>query len=67
MRGDLVPAVLHHLGARVAPTVTLAPDEFGPPAPPMLLPARRRKPEPAQPRITPTGPFAALANLRPTA
>ena len=69
IRGELLPAVLRALGARVMPAVALEPEMFGPPAPPMLAanagraPARPRPaPEPAP--VRPDNPFAALAVLR---
>jgi ATP-dependent RNA helicase SUPV3L1/SUV3 len=59
-------AVLHGLGIRMAPHAVLPPDQFGPPAPPMLMPPRPTRARPAvvvtPPR--PDNPFAALAALR---
>ncbi len=62
VKAEQLPPVLRRLGFRVLPAVPLAPGEFGPPVPPMLT-ALRRKPEPAAPLRTPSGPFAALAAL----
>ena len=64
---DLLPAVLRRLGFRLVPASVLAADAYGPAAPAMILPPRRRRPPqetaPDQPsRIT--GPFAALAALK---
>ena len=69
IRAEVLPAVLRALGARVVPAVALAPDMFGPPAPPMLAAHagraadRGRTPKPATPP-PPDGPFAALARFR---
>ncbi|WP_158924887.1 helicase-related protein [Acidisphaera sp. S103] len=66
IKPDMVPAVLRPLGFRVLPAVALHPDAFGPPAPAMLMPLRRRKPlvdVPAPVRVA-GGPFAALAALK---
>jgi ATP-dependent RNA helicase SUPV3L1/SUV3 len=64
-----LPVVLNRLGLRIIPAATLAPDAYGPPAPPML--ARRKglktAPKPVeQPAMAPApdNPFAALAALR---
>lgn len=71
VRAEHLPAVLHALGMRVVPASVLAPDAYGPPAPPMLSGAPGRKAErvrreaaaiPAPVRAD--GPFAALAALR---
>jgi ATP-dependent RNA helicase SUPV3L1/SUV3 len=63
----LLPVVLRRLGFRVIPTPRLDDDQFGPPAPPMLAPLRRRRaaeaPDDAPPAPT-AGPFAVLAALR---
>ena len=66
VKADLLPAVLRGLGFRVLPAASLAPGQFGPPAPAMVTPLRRRRPEapPAEPPRA-QGPFAALAQLRP--
>jgi ATP-dependent RNA helicase SUPV3L1/SUV3 len=67
IKPDMLSAVLRQLGFRVLPAATLAADQQGPPAPPMLMAYRRRRPLPAeQPAALPTagGPFAALASLR---
>ena len=62
----LLPAVLHGLGARLAPPGVLATDQYGPPAPMMLLPRRRPKVAVLQPAVIvrPDNPFAVLAALR---
>ncbi len=67
IKPDMLPAVLRQLGFRVLPAAGLAADQQGPPAPPMLMPLRRRRP--AAMADTPSakpasGPFAALAVLR---
>ena len=83
VRAEALPAVLRGLGWRMLPESVLAPALFGPPAPPMLVPLRRRRaaPRPSQadavpaPRVaargpagaSPVGPFAALAALRSVA
>ncbi|HVY17438.1 MAG TPA: helicase-related protein, partial [Rhodopila sp.] len=76
IKPDLLPVVLRALGFRVLPAGGLAPDQVGPPAPPMLTPLRRPRPQremarrPAKMReadpvrVAHTGPFAALAALR---
>jgi ATP-dependent RNA helicase SUPV3L1/SUV3 len=72
IKPDVLPAVLRAIGFRVLPAGGLAPDQLGPPAPPMLTPLRRarpaRDPRPATQveaqRVIPSGPFAALAALR---
>ena len=68
VKADAVPAVLRGLGFRTIPGGGLEADAFGPPAPPMLMPLRRRRtvpiPEQAQPTPVPFGPFAALAALK---
>jgi len=67
VRPDTLPAVLRHLGFRILPAAGLAADQQGPPAPPMLMPLRRRRPimqHPTPEPRKPAGPFAALATLR---
>jgi ATP-dependent RNA helicase SUPV3L1/SUV3 len=66
VKPDMVPAVLRPLGFRVLPAAGLAPEQIGPPAPPMLLPLRRRRPLTQVPDqvAAASGPFAALAVLR---
>ncbi|MFL5288150.1 MAG: helicase-related protein [Rhodopila sp.] len=67
IKDDMLPAVLRRLGFRVLPAPGLGPEEQGPPAPAMLLPLRRRKPQPVDPpapSVHVGGPFAALAALR---
>ena len=44
LKADLLPVVLRRLGFRVVPAEVLAADAYGPPAPAMLLPLRRRRP-----------------------
>ena len=69
LRGELLPAVLRALGARLLPGTVLAAELFGPPAPPMLAAgagrqaARAQQPAPQTP-VRSDGPFAALASLR---
>ena len=62
VRAELVPAVLRGLGFRVHPAAALAPDQFGPPAPAMMAPIRRRRADAPAPAPA-AGPFAALAHL----
>jgi ATP-dependent RNA helicase SUPV3L1/SUV3 len=65
LRADMLPVVLRRLGFRIVPAGVLAADEFGPPAPAMLLPLRRRRAIVAEPPPARThGPFAALAALK---
>jgi ATP-dependent RNA helicase SUPV3L1/SUV3 len=66
IKPDMLPVVLRQLGFRVLPAAGLEPDQHGPPAPPMLMPLRRRRPmlEEAAPMKVASGPFAALAVLR---
>jgi ATP-dependent RNA helicase SUPV3L1/SUV3 len=65
LRADLLPVVLRRLGFRIVPAGGLSANEFGPPAPAMILPLRRRRPtvEPST-AIQAHGPFAALAALK---
>ncbi len=66
VRTELLPIILRQLGFRIAPGGGLAPEMFGPPAPAMLAPVRRRRPvvRAPEPRVPePRGPFAALAAL----
>jgi ATP-dependent RNA helicase SUPV3L1/SUV3 len=65
LKADLLPVVLRRLGFRIVPAGGLSANEFGPPAPAMILPLRRRRPavEPS-PAIQAHGPFAALAALK---
>jgi ATP-dependent RNA helicase SUPV3L1/SUV3 len=67
IKPDLLPVALRALGFRVVPGVGMGPGEYGPPAPAMLLPLRRRR----VPIVAETGPargghgpFAALAVLK---
>ena len=65
IRADLLPVALRRLGFRVQPAASLAPEEFGPPSPAMLVPLRRRIARVSPPpRTVPHGPFAALASLK---
>jgi ATP-dependent RNA helicase SUPV3L1/SUV3 len=63
---ELLPAVLRGLGFRVLPGGGLGPGGFGPPAPAMLAPLKRRRVAPAEVPDVPhrSGPFAALASLK---
>ena len=65
VRADLLPVVLRRLGFRIVPGGGLGPDVYGPPAPAMLMPLRRRRPVVAPtPQPYGHGPFAALAALK---
>jgi ATP-dependent RNA helicase SUPV3L1/SUV3 len=65
LKADLLPVVLRRLGFRVVPAGVLPAEAFGPPAPAMLLPLRRRRPAAeVAPEIRAHGPFAALAALK---
>ena len=68
IKPDLLPVALRALGFRVAPGVGMGPGEYGPPAPAMLVPLRRRRVVPPAPVEGPEraghGPFAALAVLK---
>jgi ATP-dependent RNA helicase SUPV3L1/SUV3 len=66
VKADLLPVVLRRLGFRIVPAGGLAADEYGPPAPAMVLPLRRRRSvAPAEaPSERPFGPFAALSALK---
>ena len=66
IKPDMLPAVLRQLGFRVLPAAGLGAEQIGPPAPPMLMPLRRRRPAIEEPAPAPlaAGPFAALAVLR---
>jgi ATP-dependent RNA helicase SUPV3L1/SUV3 len=67
LRAELLPAVLRRMGLRLLPAAALPPGAFGPPAPPMITPLRKRRPEQGAPAEVPAqGPFAALAHLRTT-
>ena len=63
IRAEMLPAVLRRLGFRLFPAAVLADGEYGPPAPAMMLPERRRRPVEAV-AVPREGPFAALAALR---
>ncbi len=67
IRSELLPIVLRRLGFRILPAPSLPLTQYGPPAPAMLVPLRRR---PARSAVAETsaaapGPFAALALLKP--
>jgi ATP-dependent RNA helicase SUPV3L1/SUV3 len=64
-KADMLPVVLRRLGFRILPAGGLAAGEYGPPAPAMVLPLRRRRPVvvAAGPSRS-HGPFAALAALK---
>ncbi len=67
VRAEQLPIILRRLGFRIVPGGGLAPEMYGPPAPAMLAPIRRRRPIVASPQpraIEPRGPFAALAALK---
>ena len=67
VKAEVLPAVLRGLGFRVLPGGGLGADEYGPAAPPMLVPLRRRRvPVAEPPTVAPVahGPFAALAALK---
>jgi ATP-dependent RNA helicase SUPV3L1/SUV3 len=65
VKAELLPVVLRRLGFRIVPAGGLAADEYGPPAPAMVLPLRRRRPVAvAAPPGRPHGPFAALSALK---
>jgi ATP-dependent RNA helicase SUPV3L1/SUV3 len=65
LKADLLPVVLRRLGFRSVPAEVLAADAYGPPAPAMLLPLRRRRPVASEASpVHAHGPFAALAALK---
>ena len=66
VRAELLPVVLRRLGFTLLPAGGLSAGEYGPPAPAMILPPRRKRAPVAQapPLGVRTGPFAALAALR---
>lgn len=69
VRAEAVPAVLRALGVRLAPGGSMGAEQYGPPAPPMMLPRRKaERPKPAAHDAPPPraveGPFAALRALR---
>ncbi|HME21071.1 MAG TPA: helicase-related protein [Acetobacteraceae bacterium] len=65
LKADLLPVVLRRLGFRIVPAEVLAADAYGPPAPAMLLPLRRRRPVASEvPPVPAHGPFAGLAVLK---
>jgi ATP-dependent RNA helicase SUPV3L1/SUV3 len=67
IKADLLPVVLRRLGFHIVPGGGLAPDAYGPPAPAMLAPLRRKRPPVASAPVVaarPQGPFAALAALK---
>jgi ATP-dependent RNA helicase SUPV3L1/SUV3 len=61
---DLLPVVLRRLGLRVIPAPGLGADDYGPSAPAMIAPIRRRRMDPPDAPAPVAGPFAALAALR---
>ena len=66
VRSEALPAVLRGLGVRLLPAAALPEDVQGPPAPPMMMQARRplRRPPPRLSPPRPDSPFAALVALR---
>ena len=67
VRAELLPVVLRRLGFRLMPAAGLSAGEYGPPAPAMILPPRRRRPPvpvAELPLREPAGPFAVLAALK---
>lgn len=65
LKAELLPVVLRRLGFRIVPAGGLPAAEYGPPAPAMILPLRRRRPAVVTaPAGRPYGPFAALAALK---
>ena len=66
IRAELLPVVLRRLGFRMMPASGLSAGEYGPPAPAMILPLRRKRPPPPEvlPMAMRVGPFAALAALK---
>jgi ATP-dependent RNA helicase SUPV3L1/SUV3 len=65
LKADLLPVVLRRLGFRIIPAGGLAAAEYGPPAPAMVLPLRRRRQSAvAVEEARPHGPSAALAALK---
>jgi ATP-dependent RNA helicase SUPV3L1/SUV3 len=63
VRAEVVPALLHALGARPVPAETLPEGQFGPPAPAGMVVRSPRRPVP-EVRSGGDGRFAALAALR---
>ena len=63
---ELLPVVLRRLGFRMMPAAGLSADEYGPPAPAMILTPRRKRivAPPSLPPVVRPGPFAALAALK---
>jgi ATP-dependent RNA helicase SUPV3L1/SUV3 len=65
LKAEMLPVVLRRLGFRIVPAGGLATGEYGPPAPAMVLPLRRRRAVMvAAPQGRAHGPFAALAALK---
>jgi ATP-dependent RNA helicase SUPV3L1/SUV3 len=65
LKADLLPVVLRRLGFRILPAGGLAAGEYGPLAPAMVLPQRRRRLVVAEAAPGSShGPFAALATLK---
>jgi ATP-dependent RNA helicase SUPV3L1/SUV3 len=65
VKSAVLPVILRRLGFRIVPAGGLAAAEYGPPAPAMILPLRRRRqPAVPVPANRPHGPFAVLAALK---
>jgi len=65
LRPELLPVILRRLGFRIVPAGGLAADEYGPPAPAMIAPLRRRRAAISHVAAhRPHGAFAALAVLK---
>ena len=62
LRADALAPVLRALGFRLIPAELPGPTAFGPPAPPLLVPLRRRRDPPEAP-ARPGGPFGVLVQL----
>ena len=70
IRAELLPPVLRAMGFRIVPAASLDAEGYGPPAPPMLMQIRRKRPAAQRPapvrKQLPTAgnAFSALAALR---
>ena len=65
LKAELLPMVLRRLGFRIVPAGGLSANEYGPSAPAMILPLRRRRTIIERPAVVEAhGPFAALAALK---
>ncbi len=65
LKADLLPVILRRLGFRIVPGSGLEPHVYGPPAPPTILPLRRRRVVPTRlPARQASGAFAALASFK---